>query len=160
MKIVYCSTPPFADCDLPLIRAFCKAGHIVDYFLHIAPYSRKSTYVEIEKLKDEWGILPVSAYPELERLAQSIPGVSVHIVNNPVGKNNLQALLLSIKERRMISRLNPDVVHYVESPAPFHLPMLWRNRSRAVCDSRSRPASESDEKNRVCLPQTGVDDAG
>ena len=133
MKIVYCSTPPFADCDLPLIRAFCKAGHKVDYFLHIAPYSRKSTYVEIEKLKDEWGILPVSAYPELERLAQSIPGVSVHIVNNPAGKNNLQALLLSIKERRMISRLNPDVVHYVESPAPFHLPMLWRNRSRAVC---------------------------
>ena len=133
MKIVYCSTPSFADCDLPLIRAFCKAGHTVDYFLHLAPYSRKSTYVEIEQLKDAWGILPVSAYPELERLSQTIHGVNLHIVNNPAGKNNVQAFRLSLKECRMISRLNPDVVHYVESPAPFHLLLLWRNRSRAVC---------------------------
>ncbi len=133
MKIVYCSTPPFADCDLPLIKALGNAGHKVCYLLHVAPYSRKSTYVDIAHIKDIWGIFPASDYPELSPLVEAVPDADMFVVNNPEGKNNLRAWRLSITERRFISAWAPDVLHYVESPAPFHLPLLWWNRSRAVC---------------------------
>lgn len=133
MRIVYCSTPPFADCDAPLLKAFCALGHEVHYFLHIAPYSYRTTLVDIRKPKDEFGIFPVSEFGDFDGLQAYMPEVKIYVVNNPVGKNNLSAFRLSCKEKALIRTINPDVVQYVETPAPFHLSLLWTFRSRAVC---------------------------
>lgn len=133
MRIVYCSTPPFADCDAPLLKAFCALGHEVHYFLHIAPYSYRTTLVDIRKPKDEFGIFPVSEFVDLAALQEYMPEVKIYIVNNPDGKNNLKAFKLSCNEKSLIRTINPDVLQYVETPAPFHLSLLWTFRSRAVC---------------------------
>lgn len=133
MRIVYCSTPSFTECDIPLLKVFSDMGHEVHFFLHIAPYSKKSTIVNIDSLKQVYDILPASEYKELGLIQEYIPKVKIYIVNDPVGKNNTKALMLSHKERRLIKRLHPDIVQYVESPAPFHLLMLWENRRIAVC---------------------------
>lgn len=43
MKILYYSSPSFADCDFPLVKALQEAGHDVTYIIKLAPYSLKST---------------------------------------------------------------------------------------------------------------------
>lgn len=133
MKIVYCSTPPFADCDAPLLKAFCALGHEVHYFLHIAPYSLRTTLIDIRTHRSEFGIFPVSEFEDLAALQDYMPGVRIYVVNNPDGKNNLKAFQLSLKEKALIKKIAPDVIQYVETPAPFHLPVLWHFRKKAVC---------------------------
>lgn len=52
MKILFISSPPFADCDFPLIKTLQEAGNDVTYLIHLTPYSLKSTLFNIKnKLK-------------------------------------------------------------------------------------------------------------
>ncbi|MBR5904987.1 MAG: glycosyltransferase family 4 protein [Bacteroidales bacterium] len=133
MKIVYCSTPSFADSDVPLINALCNSGNEVFYFVHIAPYSLKATLIDINNNNAGYGIFSESDFPEIQSFRRMIPKARLYLVNNPVGKNNLKALRLSVQEASAISAINPDVIHYIESPAPYHLPLLWANRKKVVC---------------------------
>lgn len=133
MKIVYCSTPPFADSDVPLINALCNSGNEVYYFVHIAPYSRKATLINIYNHNTGFGIFSESDFPEVQSFKRLIPKARLYLVNNPIGKNTIQAFRLSVQEASVISAINPDIVHYIETPAPFHLPMLWVNRKKVVC---------------------------
>lgn len=133
MRIVYCSTPSFADCDAPLLKAFCALGHEVHYFLHIAPYSYRTTLVDIRKPKSDFGIFSIQEFDDLAALQAYMPGVKFYFVNNPDGKNNIKAFKLSCEEETLIRTINPDVLQYVETPAPFHLSLLWTFRERAVC---------------------------
>lgn len=48
MKILYLSTPSFADCDFPLIKEFIRQGHDITYLITLTPYSLKSTLFNIE----------------------------------------------------------------------------------------------------------------
>ena len=45
MKIVYYSTPSFADCDFPLIREYQKRGIDVYFLIKLTPYNRNSTLI-------------------------------------------------------------------------------------------------------------------
>ena len=65
MKILYLSTPSFADCDIPLIRAMQNKGYDVTYLLLLAPYNLKYTIIDIKTLYQKTGIFKASIYPEL-----------------------------------------------------------------------------------------------
>ncbi len=45
MKILYYSSPSFADCDFPLVKEFIRLGHEVAYLINLTPYSLKKKYV-------------------------------------------------------------------------------------------------------------------
>ena len=55
MKILYFSTPAFADCDFPLIKALNNSGVDVTYVISMGPYNRKSTLFSIENRKPTFG---------------------------------------------------------------------------------------------------------
>ena len=48
MKILFISSPPFADCDFPLIKTLQEAGNDVTYLIHLTPYSLKSTLFNMQ----------------------------------------------------------------------------------------------------------------
>ena len=65
MKILYLSTPSFADCDIPLIRAMQTKGYDVSYLLLLAPHNLQYTIINIKKLYPKSGVFPAEVYPEL-----------------------------------------------------------------------------------------------
>ena len=66
MKILYYSTPFFADCDFPLVKALQEEGHDVTYLIALAPYSLKSTLFDIKEQVQENAIIPAICYLELK----------------------------------------------------------------------------------------------
>ena len=66
MKILYLSTPSFADCDIPLVRAMQAKGHDVTYLLMLAPHRLQYTIIDIKKEYPHTGVFPSSVYPELK----------------------------------------------------------------------------------------------
>lgn len=66
MKILYLSTPSFADCDIPLVRAMQSKGHDVTYLLMLAPHNLQYTIIDIKKKYPRTGVFPSSVYPELK----------------------------------------------------------------------------------------------
>lgn len=66
MKVLFISTPAFADCDFPLIREYQKKGIDVTYLLLIAPFSLRSTLVDIKKIYNDTGIFPCTVYEEFK----------------------------------------------------------------------------------------------
>lgn len=66
MKVLFISTPAFADCDFPLIKEFQKKGIDITYLLLIAPFSLRSTLVDIKKIHNETGIFPCTVYEEFK----------------------------------------------------------------------------------------------
>lgn len=49
MKIVYYSSTFFADSDFPLIRECQKLGLDVYFLIQLAPFSKRSTLIDIKK---------------------------------------------------------------------------------------------------------------
>jgi hypothetical protein len=66
MRILYISTPFFADCDFPLIRTLQDKGVDITYLILLAPYSLKSTLFDIKEQIKETSIFPAMRYQELQ----------------------------------------------------------------------------------------------
>ena len=64
-KILYLSSPSFADCDFPLIKALQQLGHDVTYMIMLAPYNLRSTLCDIKRQINVNDIIPALKYPEL-----------------------------------------------------------------------------------------------
>lgn len=112
MKILYYSTPSFADCDFPLIKALQKAGHDVTYLIALAPYSLKSTLFDIKGQVPENAIIPAISYPELKVYESYMDMSKVYIVNRTVKKDSsLQALMMALRVTRFIKKGKFDVIH-------------------------------------------------
>lgn len=112
MKILYISTPSFADCDFPLIKSMMSSGHDVIYLIWLAPYSLKSTLFNIKEMLPEDGILPALDYAELKPYSQYMNMENVYIVNQTSGKDtHPRNLLLTKSVARFIRKGNFDVVH-------------------------------------------------
>ena len=85
MKILYLSTPFFADCDFPLVKALQEAGHEVTYLIMLAPYSKKSTLLDIKEMISENAIIPATRYPEM-KLYEKYMDMSKVLVANRTGQ--------------------------------------------------------------------------
>lgn len=112
MKILYYSTPFFADCDFPLIKALQEAGHDVTYLIKLTPHSLKSTLFNINELIQENNIIPVTRYPELRVYENYIDMSKVYIANHTIKQDSsLQSLAMTLKIVRFIQKGKFDVVH-------------------------------------------------
>ena len=133
MTIVYYSTPSFADSDFPLIKALRERGVIVYYIVRIAPYSRKSTLLDIDSQPSESKLFPASRFPELVKWSEWIDIDKAFVSNDAVGKTGPASLRLFFEEQRFIKSLNPDYIHYVGIPLVFHLALLSRYHRKSLC---------------------------
>ena len=60
MKIIYYSSPFYADCDFPLIGELQRKGHDVRYYISIASFSKRSTLIDLKELYPHTGIYPAT----------------------------------------------------------------------------------------------------
>lgn len=88
MRILFISSPSFADCDFPLIRTFQEKGVDVTYLLLLPPFLLRSTLIDIKKQYPKTGIIPASIYPELQAYSQYMD-LSKVFVSNRTGKSRL-----------------------------------------------------------------------
>lgn len=112
MKILYYSTPFFADCDFPLIKALQEAGHDVAYLIKLTPYSLKSTLFNIKELIQEDDIIPATRYPELKVYENYIDMGKIYIVNHTIKQDSsLKSLKMTLKISDFIQNGRFDIIH-------------------------------------------------
>lgn len=112
MKILYYSTPFFADCDFPLVKALQEAGHDVTYLIALAPYSLNSTLFNIKEQVQENAIIPATLYPELKAYENYMDMNKVYIVNRTIMQDSsLQSLKMTLKVVQFIKKGQFDVIH-------------------------------------------------
>ena len=112
MKILYYSTPFFADFDFPLVKALQEEGHDVTYLIALAPYSLKSTLFDIKEQVPENAIIPAICYPELKVYENYMDMSKVYIVNRTIMQDSsLQALMMALRVTRFIKKRKFDVIH-------------------------------------------------
>ena len=81
MKLLYLSTPSFADCDFPLIKAFQQKGLDVTYLILLPCYSLRSTLVDIKKQIQRTGIFLATEYPEFRQYEKYMDMSKVYVSN-------------------------------------------------------------------------------
>lgn len=112
MKLLYYSTPSFADCDFPLIRELQHKGIDVYYLISLAPYSLHSTLFDIKEQLPSNKILPASSYKELRKYADYLDLSKVYIVNHLSGKDSaFSNLKLAFEVYRFVRRHRFDIIH-------------------------------------------------
>lgn len=112
MRILYLSTPSFADCDFPLVKALQEEGHEVTYLILLAPFCLKSTLFDIKEQIREDGILPATRYPELRVYENYMDLNHVFIANRTSPRDSsLQSLRMTLKVAQFIRRGRFDVIH-------------------------------------------------
>lgn len=117
MKILYISSPVFADCDFPLIRELQKKGLDVRCYLTIAPFNKRSTLLDIKSVYPHTGIFPSTIYPELDEYRNEIDLTKLYIVNQKYKqKFHPLNLLLYLKLAFYLWKQNADVIHFVLQP--------------------------------------------
>lgn len=133
MRIVYYSTPSFADCDFPLIKALRQRGVEVYYIVRIAPFSKQSTLFDFDSLPLESKLFPASGFPELTKWKEWIDIDKSYVSNDAVGKTGPASIRLFSEEMRLIKSLKPDYVHYVGIPLLFHFSLLAKYNKNDLC---------------------------
>lgn len=117
MKILYYSSPSFADCDFPLVKEFIRLGHEVAYLINLTPYSLKSTLFNIEKQLPVNDIIPASSYRELDVYSNYMDMSKVYIVNRTAVKDSsLQNLSITLK---LISFIKKEILMLFIQTASF-----------------------------------------
>lgn len=112
MKLLYISTPAFADCDFPLIKSFQDKGIDVTYLIMLAPYSLNNTIVSIKEQIEHNGIMPAIKYEELQKYSSYLDMNKVFIANRCANKDSsLTSLIVTLKVIQFIFRGHFDVIH-------------------------------------------------
>lgn len=112
MRLLYISSPSFADCDFPLIRGLQHRGIDVTYLILLPPFMLKSTLFDIKTQIQKTGIFPAIKYEEI-KVYDSYMNMDKVFVANRVGRNALSIsywkhkldLFLFLKKQRF------DIVH-------------------------------------------------
>lgn len=88
MKVLYLSTPSFADCDFPMVREFQRRGIDVTYLILLPPFMLKSTLFDIRRQIPKTGIFPATDYEEI-KVYESYMKMDKVFVANRTGRNSL-----------------------------------------------------------------------
>lgn len=81
MKILYISTPSFADCDFPLIKTFQEKGIHVTYLILLPPFMLRTTLVDIKKQIPHTGIFKATKYLEFRQFKNYMDMDNVYVSN-------------------------------------------------------------------------------
>lgn len=132
MKVVYYSSTSFSDTDFPLIREYQKKGIDVYFLIHLAPYNKRSTLIDIKTLINKPAILPASAYKEFDIYKEYIDLNKVYVINSIESSvrtwNNIK---LTFKVYSFIKKINPDIIHLL-SPLDTFSTIMYRFRANMV----------------------------
>lgn len=114
MRILYFSSPPFADCDFPLVRQFQQMGHDVYYFIDLPCYFLRSTLIDIKEQIKENGIFNVLVYKEFADYKNYMSLDNVYVINR-TEKSALhpQNIEIYLKLTSFIKKIKPDVINVV-----------------------------------------------
>lgn len=122
MKILYLSTPSFADCDIPLIHALQKKGHDVTYLLLLAPHNLQYTIIDIKKIYPKTGVFSSCVYPELNIFKDYLDIEKFYVANRISNKSySLSYLIKTFAIWSFIRRNKFDIIH---TPCFFGLKRL------------------------------------
>ena len=114
MRIVYFSTPPFADCDFPLVREFQRMGLEVFYFIDLPCYSLRSTLIDIKKQIPENGIFKASRYKEFAAYKSYMDLNNVYVINRlNQSVLNFKNITLYKELVGKIQKIKPDAINIV-----------------------------------------------
>lgn len=145
MRILYFSTPSFADCDFPLVKALQEEGHEVTYLIALAPYCLKSTLFDIKEQIGENDILPATRYPELRVYENYMDLSHVFIANRTSARDSsLRSFRMMLKVARFIKRGGFDVIHTDSMMGMWNL-MLYRWFGRKMVMTVHDPFPHSGE---------------
>mgnify|MGYP004695215913 FL=1 len=150
MKILYLSTPSFADCDIPLVRAMQAKGYDVTYLLMLAPHSLQYTIIDIKKEYPHTGVFASSVYPELKTFDGYIDMDKFFVANRTSNKSySLSYWKKTLSIYRFIRRNKFDVIH---TPCLFGLKhMLFYFAGCKVVTTIHDPFPHTGEKNRTSI---------
>lgn len=146
MKILYLSTPSFADCDIPLIRAMQTKGYDVTYLLLLAPHNLQYTIIDIKKLYPHTGVFPACVYPELSTFKDYIDMDKFFVANRTSNKSySLSYWRKTYAIFRFIKTNKFDIIH---TPCLFGLKrmLLYFSGSKTVTTIHD-PFPHTGEKN-------------
>lgn len=112
MKILFISSPAFADCDFPLIRSYQEKGFDVTYLLLLRPYSLRSTLFDINEQIKVNDIIPASSYKELKVYESYFNLDKVYISNRTSKKNSsFISLMECMRIIKFIKKEQFDIIH-------------------------------------------------
>lgn len=112
MKILYLSTPSFADCDFPLVKALMEKGHDVTYMIELSPCSKRATLFDIKNMIPKNGIINATEYEELRVFSNFMPLDNVYILNQTIDRqSSFTALKNTLELCKFIKQNNFDVIH-------------------------------------------------
>lgn len=118
MKIIYYSSPFYADCDFPLIGELQRRGHDVRYYISVASFSKRSTLIDLKELYPHTGIYPATEiYKEFNEFRNILDLSHVYVVNQK-HKQKFHPINLLLMVRLVIHfiRQKPDVIHLTNPP--------------------------------------------
>ena len=123
MKIAYISNSFFSDCDIPLINELIKNGIEITYYLIMSDKNKCGTIINVNKVKEKYGIYQASEYDSLSYLSQFIDLSVVKIVNMSVPHNYVpQSFILSYHFKQEIVNNSFDLIHIAwPLDYPFYL---------------------------------------
>lgn len=113
MKLLYISSPSFADCDFPLIRTLQQKGIDVTYLILLPCFSLRSTLVDIKKQIPRTGIFLATEYDEFKQYANYMDMSKVYVSNRINQKSYSWSYFKeSFLLWKFIKDGNFDVVHH------------------------------------------------
>ena len=118
MKIIYYSSPAFADCDFPLVGELQRMENDVRYYIPVASFSKRSTIIDLKELYPHTGIYPATEiYKEFDEFRSLLDLSKVYIVNMK-HKQKFHPVNLFLKMRLALHfmRQKPDVIHLTKQP--------------------------------------------
>ena len=120
MKVLFFSSPGFADCDFPMVKALLEKGVDVTYVIELTAACQNSTLFNIARLIPQNEILPASAYAELKVYEKYIDLTRVFILNRPTkSAYGLSGIKSALKLFNFARKNKFDVIH------TDHQPYMW-----------------------------------
>lgn len=182
MRLLYISSPSFADCDFPLIKSFQNLGVGVTYLICLTPYELRSTLIDIKKQYQQTGIFPATIYPELREYNDYMDLKDVLVLNRSgrsrksvsywkdafdlykfIIKGNFDIIhsdLLFSNEKKYIYKFG-NVVTTIHDPFP-HSGETWNyntsSYNNAIKYSKGIVLLNETQKDRFCRLWGGVSD--
>lgn len=112
MKIAYYTHPFLLDCDLPLIKEMQDKGHEVMMFISLAPYSLRSSLLNIKEQIKKDTIIPASMYPEMRDYSNYLELKNIFFINRTQSSVlTLTYAHMVLRMCSMIKHFSPDVLH-------------------------------------------------
>lgn len=151
MKVLYLSTPSFADCDFPLIRELQRKGIDVTYLILLPPFTLRSTLIDIRKQIAKTDIFLATEYPEFKVYESYMDMSKVYVVNR-TARNAFSLSYWKYKWDlyRFVKNGKFDIIHcdYMLGEGMKHLKKLCGNWIQTIHDPFPHSGEASSKKSK------------